>query len=136
MTSSKSPARSAATRFRVSLPAGVTAPALARHAVREAMAKFEVDASVAEDLLLVTSELVTNAVEHGERPTRLELDREGGHLTLRVFDTGTTLPELRAPAPQLARSRGLQLVRALSERWGHRRCEGGKYVWAVFELNG
>jgi len=135
MTTSKLPEHTAAaTTVTVLLPADVTAPAIARHAVRDTLLRRGYTAL--DDVLLATSELVTNAVEHGERPERLELDYAEGRLTLRVFDTGTTLPELRIPAPARARSRGLQLVRALAEDWGFRRYDGGKYVWATFVLAG
>ncbi|WP_410668209.1 ATP-binding protein [Amycolatopsis sp. cmx-4-68] len=120
----------------VPLPADVTAPALARHEVRTALLGFGVGETQLEDVLLATSELVTNAFEHGERPQRLDLAYACGRLTLRVYDTGCLLPELRAPSPAQARSRGLVLVQALSEDWGFERCPGGKFVWAVFRVTG
>jgi len=136
MTTSRMPQRTAATaaHVRVLLPADVTAPALARHEVRAAMLRFGVSEDRLDDVLLATSELVTNAFEHGERPQRLELEYRDGRLTLRVHDTGRMLPELRAPSAAEARSRGLVLVQALSLDWGFERCPGGKYVWAVFQL--
>jgi anti-sigma regulatory factor (Ser/Thr protein kinase) len=136
MTTSRMPQRTAApaAQMRVLLPADVTAPALARHEVRAAMLRFGVSEDRLDDVLLATSELVTNAFEHGERPQRLELEYDGARLTLRVHDTGRMLPELRAPSPAEARSRGLVLVQALSLDWGFERCPGGKYVWAVFPL--
>ncbi|WP_103354977.1 ATP-binding protein [Amycolatopsis sp. CA-128772] len=136
MTTSRMPQRAAAPAapLRVLLPADVTAPALARHAVRNALLGFGLQECQFDDVLLATSELVTNAFEHGDRPQRLELEYAGGPLTLRVHDTGRQLPELRAPSPAEARSRGLVLVQALSLDWGFERCPGGKYVWAVFQL--
>jgi anti-sigma regulatory factor (Ser/Thr protein kinase) len=137
MTTSKMPQRTAAAApLRVLLPADVTAPARARHAVRTALLGHGLREQQFDDVLLATSELVTNAFEHGERPQRLEMEYGGGRLTLRVHDTGRTLPELRAPSPAEARSRGLVLVEALSLNWGFERCPGGKYVWAVFQLPG
>jgi anti-sigma regulatory factor (Ser/Thr protein kinase) len=136
MTTSRMPQRTAApaAQMRVLLPADVTAPALARHEVRAAMLRFGVSEDRLDDVLLATSELVTNAFEHGERPQRLELEYDGARLTLRVHDTGRMLPELRAPSPAEARSRGLVLVQALSLDWGFERCPGGKFVWAVFRI--
>jgi anti-sigma regulatory factor (Ser/Thr protein kinase) len=136
MTTSRLPQRTAAAaaKARVLLPADVTAPALARHEVRAAMVRFGVSEDRLDDVLLATSELVTNAFEHGERPQRLELEYSDERLTLRVHDTGRMLPELRTPSPAEARSRGLVLVQALSQAWGFERCPGGKYVWAVFPL--
>jgi anti-sigma regulatory factor (Ser/Thr protein kinase) len=89
-----------------------------------------------DDVLLATSELVTNAFEHGECPQRLELSYFEGELTLRVHDSGSRPPQLRAPSPAEARSRGLVLVEALSEDWGFEPCPGGKFVWAVFRIPG
>ncbi|WP_181773431.1 ATP-binding protein [Amycolatopsis pittospori] len=118
------------------LPVDVTAPAVARQAVRATLAGLGFDDAGVDDVLLATSELVTNAFEHGERPDRLEVEYSGGRLTLRVFDSGTGRPKLKEPSPAAARSRGLQLVHALSDDWGHEPCSGGKYVWAVFSLPG
>ncbi|RSD25749.1 ATP-binding protein [Amycolatopsis eburnea] len=136
MTTSKLPQHTAAAAapLKVLLPADVTAPALARHEVRTALLGFGVPERALDDVLLATSELVTNAFEHGERPQRLELEYAEGTLTLRVYDIGALLPELREPIPAQARSRGLVLVQALSVDWGFERCPGGKYVWAVFRL--
>ena len=116
------------------LPVDVTAPAVARQAVRATLASLGLDGPEVDDVLLATSELVTNAFEHGERPDRLEVEHTDGRLTLRVFDSGTERPLLKQPTPAAARSRGLQLVHALSDDWGHELCVGGKYVWAVFSL--
>jgi anti-sigma regulatory factor (Ser/Thr protein kinase) len=138
MTMSKMPQRTAARaeQLTVFLPADVTAPARARHEVRSALSRLGLREWQFDDVLLATSELVTNAFEHGERPQRLELTYDDGLLTLRVHDTGRLLPELRAPSPAEARSRGLVLVQALSEDWGCKRCPGGKFVWAVFRIPG
>jgi anti-sigma regulatory factor (Ser/Thr protein kinase) len=138
MTMSKAPQRTATAvaPLRVLLPADVTAPALARHEVRTTLLRHGLREEQFDDVLLATSELVTNAFEHGDRPQRLEMEYAGGRLTLRVHDTGRMLPELRAPSPAEARSRGLVLVQALSLNWGFERCPGGKYVWAVFQLPG
>lgn len=116
------------------LPKDVTAPAVARQAVRATLASLGLDDLAVDDVLLATSELVTNAFEHGERPDKLEVEYGDGRLTLRVFDSGTNRPRLKEPKPRTARSRGLQLVHTLSEDWGHELCVGGKYVWAVFSL--
>jgi anti-sigma regulatory factor (Ser/Thr protein kinase) len=138
MTMAKTPQRTSvpAAPLTVFLPADVTAPALARREVRRALLGQGLHERQLADVLLATSELVTNAFEHGERPERMELAHAGGRLALRVYDTGRMLPELRAPSPAEARSRGLVLVQALSEDWGFERCPGGKFVWAVFRLPG
>ncbi|MGW7532129.1 ATP-binding protein [Amycolatopsis sp. NPDC054798] len=139
MTTSRMPTRStgaAAATVRLELPDDVTAPAIARAQVRAALAELDVPAQLRDDVLLATSELVTNAFEHGDRPDRLELRLEHGELMVRVFDTSASAPKLKEPvAPSAARSRGLQLVRALSRRWGYDPADGGKCVWAAFALS-
>ncbi|MFJ7210777.1 ATP-binding protein [Amycolatopsis sp. NPDC098790] len=138
MTTSRMPQRTAvqAAPLMVPLPDDVTAPARARHEVRSALLAAGLCEAQLDDVLLATSELVTNAFEHGEHPWRLELAYADARLTLRVYDAGRLLPELRAPSPAQARSRGLVLVQALSEDWGFERCPGGKVVWAVFRILG
>jgi anti-sigma regulatory factor (Ser/Thr protein kinase) len=118
--------------FSLSLPADVTAPAVARHSIRVALDRYGVRGQVADDVLLATSELVTNALEHGGEPDRLELACSDARVRLRVFDSGVGTPQLKTPSPQAARSRGLYLVNVLAEDWGFERCESGKYVWAEF----
>jgi anti-sigma regulatory factor (Ser/Thr protein kinase) len=119
---------------RLALPADVTAPAVARAQVRSTLADLGVSARLCDDVLLATSELVTNAFEHGDRPDRLELRLDSVELVVRVFDTSAKVPELKEPLATAARSRGLQLVRALARRWGYDPAEGGKCVWAAFAL--
>jgi anti-sigma regulatory factor (Ser/Thr protein kinase) len=138
MTMAKIPQRTAVpvASLTVLLPDDVTAPARARREVRSMLLGLGLGEAQLDDLLLATSELVTNAFEHGECPQRLELSYFEGQLTLQVHDTGSRLPELRAPSPAAARSRGLVLVQALSEDWGFEFCPGGKFVWAVFRIPG
>lgn len=133
-TSDTRPRTTAIATIAVSLPVDVSAPAVARHAVRDALAELGLSGPQVEDVLLATSELVTNAVEHGERPERLELDLSDGKLILRVFDAGSALPVLKPSKASEARRRGLELVQALASEWGHRRSAFGKYVWAAFEF--
>ncbi|MEU3623821.1 anti-sigma regulatory factor [Amycolatopsis coloradensis] len=134
MTMSKTRSEASLPVVSLPLPVDVTAPAIARQAVRATLVSLGFDDLAADDILLATSELVTNAFEHGEKPDRLEVEYAEGRLTLRVFDSGSGRPKLKEPSPMAARSRGLQLVHALSDDWGHEPCDGGKYVWAVFSL--
>ncbi|WP_410577063.1 ATP-binding protein [Amycolatopsis sp. lyj-108] len=135
MTMSKTRSEGSLPVASLPLPVDVTAPAVARQAVRATLVGLGLHGPAVDDVLLATSELVTNAFEHGEKPDRLEVEYAEGRLTLRVFDSGTKRPKLKEPSPMAARSRGLQLVHALSEDWGHELCSGGKYVWAVFNLD-
>jgi anti-sigma regulatory factor (Ser/Thr protein kinase) len=87
----------------------------------------------AEDLpliLLVTSELVTNAVRHA--CTTLTLQVSLGHtgVQLEVGDRSSGLPEMPSMDPTVPGGLGLLLVDQLSSDWGVRPVRGGKTVWA------
>lgn len=109
--------------------------ASARRFVRERCSEWRLDA-VTDDVLLVVSELVTNAVMHAESGAELRLVLTDGSLRIEVVDDG-----LGAPDPQLAGSedehgRGLLLVSVLSEAWGVESADDGrKVVWADLSLS-
>ncbi|MGW0364109.1 ATP-binding protein [Streptomyces sp. NPDC002990] len=99
------------------------------------------DWAAGDDLLhtaeLVLSELVTNAL-HAPAPSdrqvgiRIAHSSADGLLRLEVSDAGAGRPELRHPEPDAEHGRGLQLVDALSHRWGVSPRAGGigKTVWS------
>ncbi len=93
-----------------------------------------------EDVDLVVSELVTNALLHtgagedGANKIRLELDLNARRLTLRVVDS-SPLPPMQEEAADTAESgRGLLLVDALAAEWDWEDLPDGKAVWAAFDL--
>lgn len=115
----------------VELPRAPRAAGLARGHVRELLG----DAFPADrcDLAqLAVSELVTNAVRHGEGAIRLRLRHDGCCLRGEVIDEGGGFePELHEPPADQPHGRGLLIVAALSDRWGVH--EGTTHVW--FELD-
>ncbi|MFF8835589.1 ATP-binding SpoIIE family protein phosphatase [Streptomyces sp. NPDC015130] len=84
---------------------------------------------------LIVSELVTNAVRYGRGPIRLRLLRSDA-LVCEVSDGSLTTPHVRRAAETDEGGRGLQLVTALSDRWGARYETAGKYVWTEQQLPG
>lgn len=92
--------------------------------------------ALADDVALVTSELVANAVRHGGRGAIEVLQAlVTGGVVLCVFDTSSAPPVLRELGPDREDGRGLHVVDALSSgRWGHFPIPGGKYVWAQLSL--
>jgi anti-anti-sigma factor len=93
--------------------------------------------SLIERLVLVASELVTNAVLHAGTDLRLRIELRENRLWVKVSDRA---PQLLASGQNLERAeggRGLVLVNALASSWGvHPDRLGGKVVWAAFNLAG
>jgi len=92
-----------------------------------------------DDALILTSELVTNAIRHGRPAVTLAIHLEPSALTVVVTDTG---PERRplvpsAPHPDSPTGRGLVIVDALATRWGITPQSGspGKAVWFALDLH-
>ena len=113
----------------VSLTAGPTAPGIARGQVRVTIAAWDipVDTSVA---ILLTSELVTNAVMHEAGETiNLVITCGYGQLGVDVHDTSCELPVPVDGPPDAETGRGLVLVASLSSSWGHYRTPTGKAVY-------
>jgi anti-sigma regulatory factor (Ser/Thr protein kinase) len=87
-------------------------------------------------LLLVVSELVTNAVRHGQPPVQLTVTRTPRQLRLEIHDDSSTEPVRSTgdqPDPDAETGRGIEIVTALADDFG---CEqvkdDGKIVYAAF----
>ena len=114
---------------RVRLTASPAAAGEARSQVRAAIRAWEIP--VEEDVaVLLTSELVTNAIGHetGETIT-LAVTCSFGQLRVDVHDTSRTLPVLVDAAADAEAGRGLMLVATLSATWGICRTPAGKAVY-------
>ena len=84
-----------------------------------------------DDLLLVTSELATNAIRHGGGEFELTLSRRGSEVMVEVRDRVTAGPVVRRPGVHSPSGRGLNIVDRLAQSWGVRMLPGeGKVVWA------
>lgn len=122
-------------RIEVRLALDAQAPGAARSVVAHCLGE-RVPSSVFQDAQLLVSELVTNSVVHSGMPAGTELtvsvDLTPGMVRLDVEDggrDGTIAPH--RPDCDNGGGFGLNLVEALSERWGMERvAQGGTRVWA------
>ncbi|GGU10057.1 MULTISPECIES: ATP-binding protein [Streptomyces] len=89
--------------------------------------------AAAEDVLLVVSELVTNACLHADGPELLRVVRRAKVLRLEVADRGAGQPAPRTPHRSgRPGGHGMFIVQRLCLDWGIERSPGepGKTVWA------
>ncbi|CAL9312375.1 ATP-binding protein [Streptomyces olindensis] len=89
--------------------------------------------AAAEDVLLVVSELVTNACLHAEGPDQLWITCDNKVIRIEVSDRGTGQPAPRTPhRAGRPGGHGMFIVQRLCLDWGVVRTPGvaGKTVWA------
>jgi anti-sigma regulatory factor (Ser/Thr protein kinase) len=109
-----------------------TAPTLARQATQEQFAGL-LSRQQFSDLVLVISELVSNAIIHGQGEVVLRLQLDGETMRGEVIDEGGGFEhKVRARGPDDFGGRGLLLVDSMTNRWGIH--EGTTHVW--FEMAG
>ena len=117
---------------RVRLVTGPAAPAEARRRVRDAIRSWRVPVDL-DAALLLTSELVTNAIRHepgqGAQAVMLAIDSSRGRLRVDVHDTSRSLPAVAEVPADAETGRGLLLVETLSDEWGFYRTPAGKAVY-------
>ena len=93
-------------------------------------------ADVPERMVLVATELATNAIKHGRPPTVIRLLRSEDQFVLDVADRDLdNLPELRDTRPVNAGGRGLLLAQMFSLEVGWYATEDAKHIWASFPMH-
>jgi stage II sporulation protein AA (anti-sigma F factor antagonist) len=126
-------------RVELELPREPMAPSRARAEVRELMADRP-EAKVAE-LVLLTSELVTNAVVHarsaGPTPIGLRIVNYDHRVRIEVEDAGDGFDPAAPRRPNESGGKGLFLVESFATDWGARRIQterGPRFcVWLEFQ---
>ncbi|MCY0924120.1 ATP-binding protein [Streptomyces sp. H27-G5] len=111
--------------------------ARARAALHAVLADWGGGEDILHSAELVLSELVTNALRapapsDRQVGVRIAHSSADGLLRLEVSDAGSGRPSLGCPEANDEHGRGLQVVDALSHRWGvsTRACGIGKTVWS------
>ncbi|MCX4768002.1 SpoIIE family protein phosphatase [Streptomyces sp. NBC_01275] len=112
------------------LPARDDAPARARAHVSALLRQWQTRGDTRDDVPLLVSELVTNAVRFAAGPITIRLIRAGPGLLCEVGDTGNGRPRLGRGGLLDDGGRGLHIVHRLTTRWGVRWTDTGKVVWA------
>jgi anti-sigma regulatory factor (Ser/Thr protein kinase) len=129
--------RSPERRHHADLPADPRAVSEARRLVRDAIRFWNL--SVDEDIaLLITSELVTNAITHGSETASamiaLTTTGELDCLRVEVFDTSFATPVIKNdPLSADEHGRGMLLVDSLATTWGWDLTAAGKVVYFTLD---
>jgi anti-sigma regulatory factor (Ser/Thr protein kinase) len=115
------------------LPPAPTSPREARErAARELQGWGDSDARYA--VILLISELVTNAVVHARSTVTIDLDvSDDGPVHVNVHDESTVRPTPRRHQADRPGGRGMHLLESLAARWGVEESVTGKSIW--FEVD-
>jgi len=120
------------------LPPQPSAVVLARAFVAEHAVDLSED--LKNDAELLVSELVSNAVQHGQPAIVLRVNTDPPGIGVEVSDKGGFLPALpnREPDPRQPNGRGLRLIDALATSWGVTPADPppGKTVWFEIRAEG
>ena len=122
---------------RLTLSGDPRSPAEARRFVARTLTPL-VGREDVETAVLLTSELVTNAMLHASSTCEVALRGAGDLLQIRVSDRGGRAPlERQSIREQVSTGRGLQLLEVLCRRWGvDPGPGGGKTVWCDLHVRG
>ena len=116
--------------LRWDLPWDDTAPAQARRLLASALGP-----RAADDLLLIASELVTNAYRHGLAPLLLCARQDDSQVEVEIEQsTAETRPEVREADESSLGGRGLSLGNQLADAWQWTESEGRLRVSAILRL--
>ena len=103
--------------LRVDLPAEPASVAVARRFVRRALEEWGLD-SLSDTVVLLTSELATNAILHARTAFAVVVSRSPDDVRVDVLDGSAVTPRNRQPSALAATGRGVNMVAALADHWG------------------
>lgn len=129
MSAPTSPTRRDAGEMATVFPSVAPSAASARRFVEAAMRRWGCPDDLIQRALLVTSELVTNAYRHARSESRLSVRCDDDRVRIEVRDRGSGDVTLRPLDAGRTDGRGLHIVDALADRWGHSPESDGSVVW-------
>ena len=111
------------------LPVPASVPT-ARHVVSGLLEAWAVPHDL-EDAALLTTELVSNVIDHvgGEATLTVEVSSSGDWLRIAVVDGSAIRPVVQELDHQRPRGRGLRMLQIIAARWGADEHGDGKRVW-------
>lgn len=90
-------------------------------------------AGLIDAMVLMVSEVVTNAIIHGGSDAELRLILTGEAVRVEVADRSAALPAVRQYSDTATTGRGMMIVESLASAWGTQSRGDGKVVWFVVD---
>jgi anti-sigma regulatory factor (Ser/Thr protein kinase) len=119
--------------FGTELPATPSAPSLVRGWLRATLQTWRLD-GFGDVTELLTSELVSNVVNHVRAPMSVRVSRSSSSIRVEVDDPSPIAPTLHHAGASDEHHRGMFIVESFANRWGSiGHPDDGKTVW--FELD-
>ncbi|QKV95259.1 ATP-binding protein [Streptomyces sp. NA02950] len=103
-----------------------------RRITKAFLRKWNVRGPLAENIVLVVSELVTNAVEHGKGDAQLRVRHLDEEVRIEVTDSSSIPAQMRPASDEAESGRGLILTSVLARKWGV--SDDGRTTWARFRV--
>ena len=120
--------------LRSPVPSTPEAVGAARRTIVRQLEAWGID-DVIDDMQIVVSELITNAVRYGENPVEFRLSIRGPFVRIEVIDANTAdIPLPRQAADSESTGRGMPLIDALAAEWGVEVSTTNKTVWAELAI--
>lgn len=96
---------------------------------------YDVSEECADIVLLLSSELLTNGIQHSNDDLLTVVMRGcEDEVFFAVIDGSSKQPRLQQVGPRAEGGRGLALVEALAHSWGTQATPGGKAVWMILKI--
>jgi anti-sigma regulatory factor (Ser/Thr protein kinase) len=121
--------RSTAPRRRFDVDHGIHSPSAARAEAVRAADDLQIE-PLSDELQLVVSELVTNAIRYADPPVAVEIEAGEQAVTIAVGDGSPGRPRAKAPDLEAEGGRGLLMIDLLAADSGIRPQPPGKTIWA------
>lgn len=113
----------------VHLPPEPSSAGEARRFVRSALQRWGCSEDVEDTVLLLLSEVVSNAILHARTDLEVTVAVRPARVRIEVVDGDTAPIHRRTSTAGSQSGRGTELVEALAEAWGTDRLTSGKRVW-------
>jgi anti-sigma regulatory factor (Ser/Thr protein kinase) len=107
--------------------------AAARHRLADQLRQWH--CANLDEVLLVFSELLTNAILHAQTTARVLTTINDGVIRLEIHDGAASIPPRQATDPSQTGGFGLHIVEHLSNSWGWHTTSTGKLVWCTMPCN-